>query len=186
MTRGSRTSIERGEEGFTLVEALVAIGLSMLIIGAAVQMFTAAGSSQPRESSRAGQIQGARTAIDRMTRELRQGSSVPVATSSQLSMITYVNAASCAGAPSTTSIQCRVTYACSGSACTRSVANTNGTGGGSAKTVVSGLGSPAIFTYSPSSANPTYVGVHLVFPADSGDDAVTLDDGVALRNRPPA
>lgn len=186
MIRRVRTSIGHDERGFTLVEMLVATTLSLVIVGAAVQVFTASLRSQPRENSRASKIQGARTAIDRITRELRQGSSVPVATSSQLSMITYVNSASCAGAASTTSIQCRVTYACSGGACTRSVANPDGTGGGSAKAVVSGLSGPAIFTYSPSSANPTYVGVHMVFPAESGDDAVTLDDGVALRNRPPA
>ena len=40
-----------------------------------------------------------------------------------------------------------------------------------------------MFGYSPDSANPDYVTMRLVFPAEGGDDAVTLEDGVDLRNR---
>ena len=40
-----------------------------------------------------------------------------------------------------------------------------------------------MFGYSPNSTNPDYVSMRLVFPAAGGDDAVTLDDGVDLRNR---
>ncbi len=39
-----------------------------------------------------------------------------------------------------------------------------------------------MFGYSPSSADPDYVSMRLVLPAEGGDDAVTLDDGVDLRN----
>ena len=49
--------------------------------------------------------------------------------------------------------------------------------------LVSGLSSSAVFGYSPDSANPDYVTMRLVFPAEGGDDAVTLEDGVDLRNR---
>jgi prepilin-type N-terminal cleavage/methylation domain-containing protein len=184
--RRTLRSLGRSDDGFTLVEMLVATTLALIIIGAAVQVFTASLRSEPRERSRAAKIQGARTAIDRITRELRQGSSVPVATSSQLSIVTYVNAATCGGTASTTSIPCRVTYTCTGTVCTRSVASPNGSGGGAAVQFASGLSSPNVFSYSPSAANPSFVGVTLAFPAGNGDDAVTLDDGVALRNRAPA
>jgi hypothetical protein len=45
-----------------------------------------------------------------------------------------------------------------------------------------------VFTYTPSAAAPEYIGVTLTFPAtdDPGEteDAITLRDGVNLRNFP--
>jgi hypothetical protein len=50
---------------------------------------------------------------------------------------------------------------------------------------VSGLSPGNVFSYSSCAGAPTtydYVGVSLVFPADGGEDAITLSDGVDLRN----
>ena len=49
--------------------------------------------------------------------------------------------------------------------------------------LVSGLSSSAVFGYSPDTANPEYVTMRLVFPAEGGGDAITLEAGVDLRNR---
>ena len=111
--RGRARTITAEERGFTLPELLLATVLGLLVIGAAVTAFTSAIQSQPRINSQAAAIQQARTMMERITRELRQGSSVPSASASQLSIVTYVHSATCGGAASTSSISCRVTYSCS-------------------------------------------------------------------------
>ncbi len=173
--------LAREEDGFTLVELLVASVLGLIVVGAAVMMFTAGIKSEPRAASRSAQIQQARTTMERVTRELRQGSSVPTATTSQLSILTWVKSATCGGASSTTAIQCQVTYTCTG-ACMRTERNPDGTGSGPAEQVVSGLSGSPVFSYTPSAAEPAHVGVTLQFPAGGGEDAISLQDGVTLRN----
>ena len=172
------------DRGFTLPELLVAAVLGLFVIGASVTAFTAAIQSQPRVDSQAGAIQEARTTMERITRELRQGSIVPSATSSQLSVVSLVHSATCGGAASNTAISCRVTYSCSSGACTRIEAKPDGTSPGPPVQIVAGLSSSNIFTYTPpSSTAPAYVNVTLVLPTQgANDDAITLSDGVALRN----
>jgi len=182
MRERART-IRTEERGFTLPELLVATVLGLLVIGAAVTAFTGAIQSQPRVSSQAAAIQQARTTMERITRELRQGSSVPSASASQLSIVTYVHSATCGGGASNTSISCRVSYSCASGTCTRAEANPDGTSPGPAVQVVTGLSSSNVFVYTPpTSTAPAYVGVTLAFPAKGGTDAITLSDGSALRN----
>jgi type II secretory pathway pseudopilin PulG len=169
--------------GFTLPELLIGTVLSLVVIGGAVMAFTASMSTQPRLSSQAAGIQQARTTMERITRELRQGSTVPNASASQLSIVTYVNSATCGGAASTTAIQCRVTYSCSSGACTRTEAKPDGSAPGPARQVVSGLTSNSVFTYTPPTATaPAYVSVALSLPPQGANQGITLSDGVALRN----
>jgi prepilin-type N-terminal cleavage/methylation domain-containing protein len=172
--------------GFTLVEMLVAMVLSVIILSAAVMVFTAAIRSQPRVNSQASAIQQARTTMERLVRELRQGSGLvagTTASASSVSIVTYVPT-SCTGAASATATQCSVTYTCTGTpaTCTRRVARPDGTLPGAPVQVVSGLSSPNIFTYSPTATAPTYLGVTLAFPTEGGANAITLSDGAELRN----
>jgi type II secretory pathway pseudopilin PulG len=166
----------------TLIELLVATSLGLVVIGAALTMFVSAIHSQPRDTSKVASMQEARTTVDRITRELRQGLEVvPTPTSSQLAVVTYVKQATCGGAAASTSIPCRVTYTCSGTICTRVVAQPSGSAPGPAVQVAHGLASPNVFTYSPNAADPSYVGVSFAFSNSSGPP-FTLGDGVTLRN----
>ena len=174
--------VARDQSGWTLVEMLVAASLGVFLLGIASTVFVSAIKSQPRATSRAADVQQARVTMERITRELRQGSEVPVASASQLSLITWVRSATCGGAPGAAAIPCRVTYTCSSTSCTRVEAAPTGVSPGPAETVVTGIVGPAVFSYSPSGADPAYVGVNLVFRADGGEDAITLSDGAALRN----
>jgi hypothetical protein len=122
--------------------------------------------------------------MERLSRELRQGTGIDsVSTASKLTIWTYVKKSSCGGTPSGTSIECRVTYDCSAEGtCVRTERNTDGTGGAVGVTSVTGLDSNQLFSYTPSAADADFVAIRLVFPAADGEEAVTLEDGVALRN----
>jgi len=164
----------------TLIELLVATLAGLVVIGGAFTMFAGAIHSQPRDSAKVAAMQEARTIVDRITRELRQGWETPTATASKLAIVTYVKAATCGGASASTAIPCRVTYTCSGTICTRVVAQPNGSFPGPSTRVASGLTTPNVFSYSPSSADPSYIGVTLSV-AGSGQP-FTLSDGVTMRN----
>jgi Tfp pilus assembly protein PilW len=176
----------RGEGGFTLVELLLATTIGLVVVGGALTVFISGVRSEPRAASKVGAIQEGRITLDRITRELRQGLEVPTTpapSASQLTIITYVKAATCGGPAATTAIPCRVTYTCSATTktCSRVVAQPNGTAPGPAVKVASDLASANVFTYLPSASDATYVGVTFTFTTGN-DGEVTLGDGVALRN----
>lgn len=175
-----------GEDGFTLPELLVGILLTVIVAGAAMTVVSFATRTQPRESERAAQLQQGRTMIEQVTREVRQGEAVTGATTSSLQILTHVHSPTCSGTPATTApaITCSVIYQCSATACERTVRNPDGTGTAPARTMLSGISSASVFSYSPSATNPSYVGVTLVYPSSTAADgeAVTLSDGAALRN----
>jgi Tfp pilus assembly protein PilW len=166
----------------TLVELLLAAVLGLVVIGGAFTMFAGAIHSQPRDSAKVAALQEARTTADRITRELRQGWETRTTTPSKLEIATYVKAATCGGAAASTSIPCLVTYTCSGTTCSRVVAQPDGSAPGPSVQVVSGLTNAAVFTYTYASgaADPSYIGV--TFVLSGSGQPFTLSDGVALRN----
>jgi hypothetical protein len=171
---------------------VIATALGLLVIGAAVTVFTAGIKSQPQIDKRAAQIDQARSMSARVTQELRQGSNASSVNPSQLMILTYVPRTTCAGSTPGPNIRCRVFYSCTQSAATASCTRiacppallAPGTGCGPTTTVVTGLVTNQVFTFSPQTPGQAYVGIRLEFPASSGDDAITLQDGVALRNPP--
>ena len=173
------------ESGFALTELLVGSVMALVMIGACITLFTTSLGAEPRTASRAAQMNDARTFAESVSRELRQAWAVPVATAGQLSVLTFVKRATCAGTAAGPSIPCRVTYACASGACTRVVANADGTGASAPAKVVDGLSSANVFTYAPSAAAPTFIGINLALAATGSEDAITLEDGVALRNESP-
>jgi Tfp pilus assembly protein PilW len=180
-----RRAIDRAacERGFTITELLVGAMMGLIVIGAATLVFTAGMRAQPGLSQRDNAISQGRYVMERLTRELRQGASVSTASANQLSFVTYVHSPStCAAGFSATANPCRVTYTCTTTSCTRVVAKADGTSPGTPVTVVTGLSNPNVFTYSPSSTAPGYIGATFVFAGRNGSDAITLSDGATLRN----
>ena len=178
-----RTPRHPGERGFTLVELLVALVLGLVVVGIGTTVFTAALHSEPRVTGKLTAIAQARTTTERLVRELRQGGTVYTAAASQFSFLTFVHSSTCGGAGASSAIECRVTYSCTATACTRVEAKPNGTSPGPTKAVVSGLSSGSVFTYAPTAVAPKYVEARFSFAGPS-DDAITVSDGAALRNRP--
>lgn len=188
----------RGEDGFTLIEMLVAMAMSVVVMGGVLILLIGAMRSQPKLEKQATDIQTARWALERMTREIRDGIVVNRATPSSVSFQTYVRQATCGGTatlPSTAaSTKCEVTYTCSGEVCTR-LESTPGVYTGTLTRMLSGIGDPEIFCFVPSteeepskcgaataSSPTTYVGITLTIPESTGSGGLTASDGASLRN----
>jgi prepilin-type N-terminal cleavage/methylation domain-containing protein len=171
--------------GFTLIEMLVAMTLGVVVMGGVLILLIGAMRSQPKLEQQATNIQTARFALERMTREIRNGIVVDKYTSSSVSFQTYVRHTTCGGstmsASSVSATKCEVTYTCSGSSCTR-IEAAPGVYTGTAATIFSGINNASsVFTWSPSTS-PTYVGITLKIPDPEGPGALTASDGASLRN----
>ena len=183
MATGAATIRDRAAaaDGLTLVELLLAASLALVVLGGAVGLMTTGLKNEPRVAERSADIQGARVAMERLTRELRQGASVVSASSTGLSLVTNVKSATCGGAAAAEARACRVTYSCSAGQCTRTESNPDGSGGGPTELVITGISPGSVFSYLPSTFAPTHVGIRLEFPGADGEDSITLTDGVTLR-----
>lgn len=180
-----RLSAAKREDGFTLIEMLVAMSLGVVVMGGVMILLIGAMRSQPRLDKQGTNIQTARYALERMTREIRNGIVVDKYTSSSVSFQTYVRHTTCGGstmsASSVSATKCEVTYTCSSSSCTR-IEAASGVYTGTAKTIVSGINNASsVFNWSPSTS-PTYIGVTLKIPDPEGSGALTVSDGASLRN----
>jgi prepilin-type N-terminal cleavage/methylation domain-containing protein len=179
--------LRRSERGFTLIELLVASTIAMVVLGGAATVFVGAIRSEPRASSKVSAIERGRVAVERMTRELRQGSGVAgTPSASELALITYLPNGTCGASSEEGAEACRVTYACAAGECTRTVSQPDGSEAGAAAQAVSGLTSSEVFSYSPpvepeSESEPEYVSVELSFETREGGPVVVAD-GAALRN----
>ncbi|HEX2467880.1 MAG TPA: prepilin-type N-terminal cleavage/methylation domain-containing protein [Solirubrobacterales bacterium] len=179
----------KAEGGFTLPELLIATMIGLVVIGSAVTFFTAAIRGEPRVRDRSAQIQQARVMAERISRELRQGSNASSPNPSQLMILTYVPRASCGDPTPGAAIRCRIFYSCdTAGACTRTECGPNTvappTGCGTSVEVVEGLLDNQVFAFTPRIPGQAFVSVRLAFPATDGEDAITVEDGVALRNPP--
>lgn len=186
------------ESGFTLVEMLVAMTMGVVVMGGVLILLIGAMRSQPRLEKQATNIQTARWALERMTREIRDGIVVDRATPSSVSFQAYVRRATCGGTSILSSTEsarkCEVTYTCSGEVCTR-LESEPGVYTGTPKTLLTGIDDPDIFCFVPSaekepskcgaasaSRPPTYVGITLSIPESTGSNGLTASDGASLRN----
>lgn len=189
----------RGEDGFTLIEMLVAMTMGVVVMGGVLILLIGAMRTQPKLENQGTNLQTARWVMERMTREIRNGIVVDKATPSSVSFQTYVRHTTCGGTTALASTaaptKCEVTYTCSGETCTRLEA-APGVYTGTAKQIFSGLGNPTeVFCYVPSKLEPsskcgevktgtlpTYIGVTLKLPDSQGSGGLTASDGASLRN----
>lgn len=183
-----RLSAARHEDGFTLIEMLVAMTLGVVVMGGVLILLIGAMRSQPKLEKQATNIATARFALERMTREIRNGIVVNKYTASSISFQTYVRHTTCGGstmsASSVSATKCEVTYTCSGSSCTRIEAAPS-VYTGTATTIFSGINNASsVFNWYPKEAEkiPTYIEVTLKIPDPEGSGALTVSDGASLRN----
>ncbi|HEX6687586.1 MAG TPA: hypothetical protein VF085_02845 [Solirubrobacterales bacterium] len=179
----------RDESGLTLVELLVAAAMSVVLVGAACTMLISAVRQQPTLSKKAQEISTARYVLERMTREIRNGISVySGASGSKVEFKTQVRRSACGGGveedPSAPAIECRVTYSCTTTACTRTETAPAVPGSsGTPIPLVSGLDSNQVFNYEPSVEEPSFVGITLHIENPEGEGELTVTDGAGLRTQ---
>jgi len=164
------------EAGLTLVELLVATAMSVILVGAACTMLISAVRQQPK-----------RYVLERMTREIRNGVVVYSATGSSVEFKTRVRHKTCGGSAQESAgvaaIECRVTYSCTTTACTRTETAPEVPGSsGTPIPLVGNLDSSSVFNYEPSPpSTPTYVGITLHIENPEGEGELTVTDGAGLR-----
>ena len=183
----ARLRRSKGEEGFTLVELLVSSVMGVVVMGAVASLVISAVREQPKISKEVQNVSSARWMLERLTHELRNGKEVKEGTASKISFVGYVRRTACGGstalAASSPSIECRITYECSTTACTRKETAPGVSTGGVAKQIFSGLASNQIFTYVPSVANATYVKATLRLPdPTNAASPLVISSGASLRN----
>lgn len=168
---------------------LITSALLMVVVLAAFNSFDTVSRSQAYQADRTQNLDDMRGALNRITRELRQATSVtqPASTpSSTLTYVTYVNGVSttivytATGTYDATTHLCTVVASCN---LTRKV------GAGNAFTVLKRLTNDQIFT--PVSATDVtgiqWVEIAIsVSPVKSPDTVLTLESKVNLRNRTAA
>lgn len=191
MTFPSLQTIRRraaAEDGVTLVELLVATSLLLATLGIAVMLMNVASRNQPRIVDRNVDVGQARVLQERIGRELRQGYRLEGESATGFTVYTYRRVTLCGGttplASTLPAIQCRVTYSCTATACTRSETDPSGSVAPRVEQIVTGLLTPNVFTYPATNADCLAdVCVKLAFPSESSEDSITLEDGFELRNR---
>lgn len=196
-----RRSIDlKDESGLTLIEMLVAALMSVIIVGAACAMLITAVKDQPGLSRKAQNVTTARYQLERVVREIRAAVKVEKATPTEVELLTRTQRTTCGGttkaSPSVQRPECRVTYRCSGTTCTRSEATEGRVRVGTATIALTGIESPSVFCFVPSSEGdpsqcgsprsgtvPTYVGVDLRVKNPEGPGLLTISDGATLRTQ---
>ncbi len=151
---------------------MITSALLLVVLVATLKSLESVSTAQAFQANRSSTLDEMRGVLNRMTKDLRQASSVN-ATVSTASTITYTTAIN------GTSTQ--VVYTASGSTLTRKV------GTGTAFTVMSHLASTSVFNYVDPGTGIQWVEMNLqVTPARLPTTTLVLDSEVNLRNRTTA
>jgi prepilin-type N-terminal cleavage/methylation domain-containing protein len=193
------TNRNDNQAGFTLVELLVGMAMSLIVVLAAVAMFTSTLHTEPKETATADVIGTARNAVEKLTTDLREGEKAALFSSSSLVLTTP-----CSDSGSSAEGSCEIFYQCQPEI-VRPTFECVRQGDGPPETIVTGLASDEVFcvfptptpgkecgSQEPGSENepgyverePRYVGITLEFPNHKEAEGTTiLEDGAALHNR---
>ena len=157
--------------GFSLIELAITCALLLLVVGVILSSLEEVMKAEAYTADRTSSLDSMRLTLNRMTRELRQASSVNETTStpSRIEFDTY--------GPEGTR---HVVYDVSGTALTRSIDS------GPAVNVLVGVASSSVFTYvtAPPVPGAQWVRISLAMrPSRTPDTVLILDSEVNLRNR---
>jgi hypothetical protein len=164
---------ERGE--ITLTELLVAAPIALILLTATLTLHLASGREQVRIEGRVQTLVQQRGGLERITRELRQATSITPTSSVAVEALVWLRPGG------GQAVQRRVRYDCSGQACERLEGPVDGNLA-SPVVVVSDVLNADVFDFQPDLVNPTYVTVTLEVKAEGANNPISLHDGVALRN----
>jgi prepilin-type N-terminal cleavage/methylation domain-containing protein len=176
----------RGQEGFTLVELLTAMAISLVVGAAALTLVDIAAPQSDRELQREVAVGEGRAGLERMLREIRNADLVNATSPTLID----VNTPTASGAQ-------RVVYQCNSAFQAvqyRQCVRYSGPVGGSVangqvvvERLINGTTSQPVFTYVPDRIRPRLVRVQIVLPASGGPapgymHRVVFRDAAFLRN----
>jgi type II secretory pathway pseudopilin PulG len=177
-------------DGFMLIELLVAMGLTLVVFGAMLDVMMVAFRDQSESGQRAHATQLGSGMVERMTREIRQASQATVENATgaaatpggRLDLLTPVVPSS--GGTSTTQ---HVVYDCtSAGQCTRALGPVGGALGSPTLVIAQVANGTTVFSGSPGASNPTFISLALDESLGAPfAQPVELQDGVALRDLTP-
>ena len=175
-----------GEGGFTLMELLVAMGISLLVAAGALTLIEVAAPQSDRELQRQVAISEGRSGLERMIREIRNADSINATSATLIDVNT----------PTPSGNQ-RVVYECNSAfqavqyrQCVRyygAVGGSVGNGSVVVERLINGTTSQPVFTYVPDRIRPRVVRVQVVLPASGGPapgymHRVVFRDAAFMRN----
>jgi len=155
----------RSDRGTTVVELLVTVAVMSLIVGAVMTVWSAAQKGEGTATSRTVDLNEMRNALQRMTKDIRQASSVHTQTATSFDADTYIEG-----------VKHRVAYTASGTTLTRKV------DAGTAVTLLTDLANTNVFTYTTDGNLLLQVTVLLTIDQSSGEGTLNLQSDVQTRN----
>ncbi|GAC1438152.1 MAG: hypothetical protein NVSMB51_13540 [Solirubrobacteraceae bacterium] len=180
----------RDEGGFMLIELLVVTAVLIVVVGATLALLDTGTRAENRDQEYAAEVAAAQVGLARMTREIRQASSVTSANPNSIDFFVTLGGQAL-----------HVFYECDfpnvGTAyneCLRTSVAAGGslpapsTGAPVIPRILNGTVADPVFSYAPNSISPTYADVKLKLPAagelKSGglSHSTVLDSGGYLRN----
>ena len=167
----------RCERGVGLIELLTVLPMLAVVLLGIYALYNVGAKSQQETNNRVRSLIQQQNGLERITREMRQATSVTPVSSQVLDAVTWVRPTSGAA-----SVQRRVRYDCSSGTCNR----WEGPSGGSLDTgpvpVITDVQNADVFSLEPNSVDPTYVVTRVEVRVKDASNPITLDGGFALRN----
>jgi hypothetical protein len=170
-------ALRRDQSGFQLIELVLASALLAVALGAVLALLDVTGQQAPKHTERGQAIREAETGVERMTREIRQASTVTLNSSRSVDLRTWVRVGGGAA------IERSVRFDCSTDKCERSEGPVGGPLGGG-EVLITGVSNSDIFTPTPSSGSPTYLGIKLALNIERNTKPYYVYDGAEMRNAP--
>jgi type II secretory pathway pseudopilin PulG len=179
----------RGDGGFTLVEVMVVAVMSVIVLGAILTALISTQRAEVRTTAWQEQLQLGEVQEARMVRELRQAYSILSTTPNSVDFLISVS-----GTQEQLDYECDVVQ--TGTSYRRCVRRQSTVGGSLPAistgipvitNVLDGTAADPVFGFTPDGFNPTYVTIHLEFPASGGsplgpNHTIVVNDGAYLRN----
>jgi hypothetical protein len=167
----------RSERGLGLVELLTVMPMLAVVLLGIYALYNVGAKSQQETNNRVRGLIQQQNGLERISREMRQATSITPVSSQILDGVTWVRPAA-----GTASVQRRVRYDCSSGTCNR----WEGPAGGALDTgpvpVITSVQNADVFSLEPNSVDPTYVVTRVEVRIAGANNPITLDGGFALRN----
>ena len=157
---------KRAEDGFSLIEITITVSIFTIVLASLIGVFISIQRSQAYVTDRSESMDSLRIAMDRLSKEVRQATTVGTHSATSLQMVTFVGGSAE-----------QITWAVAGGTLTRTDE------WGASTVALEEVTNTNIFTYTPATGQPTIIAVRLEMrPAQSPDILLELTSEIRLRN----